>query len=389
VPDTAEFHLPGFWRAGALAQLGFLDAIHSSGMNISLILSCQPMAYHAVSRRWICPGTKIKLYENVHITLVPAINLFAIREIMRWFFSYAYLAVWSLRNIRHRRVVVTYNISYPPILPLRLITWLFRGKLCSILYDVVPPDNFDAGWLRNIIIHGLIKNAGLKCIPWLDGRIVITDELAQAFAPSKPFLRVDGGVTDLVTNRLFELKPSSKDDLVMMFAGSLYDINHIQLILEMFAQHPDAKMKLWVAGDGVLRDTVIEASRIDTRVTYYGALNHDKLFELYQKTDIILCLRDTSDSTMKYHFPSKVLETLLVGKMVMTTPTTHLKKDYGHLCYVLEDETPEGCWAMVQQIWVLTPDERCEKGKKSRDFMLKNRTWKALGPSIKSYLESL
>jgi glycosyltransferase involved in cell wall biosynthesis len=259
--------------------------------------------------------------------------------------------------------------------------------MVSILYDVAWPEGLKYGWLKTLVAKALIKSAS-SVIPKLDGRIVITDLIAKHYAPNGHFLRVDGGITELVQRRLFPLVSAPKgDSLILLFAGGIDEWNHIPLLLEMMRLYPDQAIQLWLAGNGAHLNDVIEAAKTDTRIVYHGTLNHDQLFELYKKADVLLNLRNTKDPAMQYHFPSKLLEILTVGKPVITTSIAHIREEYGPYCFVLVDETPTALMELVQKIKSMSPEERVLIGKKAREFMLREHTWKKQGQRIKEYLE--
>jgi glycosyltransferase involved in cell wall biosynthesis len=387
VPDTQEFNVPGFTRAGNLAQIGFVDGMQNAGLNLDVVLSSQPVAYFPKYRKIFKRACAVEILTGVTIKLVPLVNIFLLRDALRALYIYAYLFCWSVRHHRKERVILTYNLGVPPILPLLLLSRITGAKIVSILYDVAWPEGLKYGVIKTLVYRILTKSAD-SCIPKLDGRIVITDSIAKHYAPNGHSLRVDGGVTELVVRRLFPLVPAqSGEALTLLFAGGLDEWNHIPLILDMMRLDPDPKLKLWLAGNGALVNDVNEAAKNDKRIAYLGVLNHDQLFEYYQKADVLLNLRNTKDPAMQYAFPSKLLEILAVGKPVITTSIAHTNVEYGPYCFVLLDETPRGLMEMVRKIGDVSLEERVTIGKRAREFMLQEHTWKKQGMRIKEYLE--
>jgi len=387
VPDTQEFNIPGFTRAGNLAQIGFIDGIQHAGLKLDVVLSSQPIAYFPHCATIFKSAHPVELFTGISIKLVPLVNIFLLRDVLRALYIYGYLFCWSLRNLRKERVILTYNLNVPPILPTLILARLTGAKIVSILYDVAWPEGLTYGMIKTIITKMLIKIAD-SCISRLDGRIVITDSIAQHYAPKGHSLRVDGGITELVKSRLFPLVPfQSSEEVTLLFAGGLDEWNHIPMMLEMMRQYPDKKLKLWLAGNGALLNAVLEAAKTDNRIIYHGVLNHDQLFELYKKADVLLNLRNTKDPAMRYCFPSKLLEILAVGKPVITTSIAHIDEEYGPYCFVLFDETPQTLMETVQKIGAISLEERVAIGKRAREFILREHTWKQQGVRISEYLE--
>lgn len=388
VPDLPQYNVPGFARAGNLAQIGFLEALRYAGLPLDIAIASQPIAYFPRCRTVIKRAYSVEVIQGISVKLTPLVNLFIVRDVLRAFYIYGLLFFWSLRNIRKERVILTYNLSVPPILPILILARFTGAKLVSILYDIAWPEGFKYEFIRNFV-YGTMKKMADRCIPRLNGRIVITDAIAYNYAPHGHFLRVDGGVTEQVECRLFPLVPAKEnEELILLFAGGMDEWNHIPMLLEMMKRHPDGKLKLWLAGCGEYVDAVLAAAKTDARISYHGVLNHDQLFELYKKADVLLNLRNTKDPAMQYHFPSKLLEILTVGKPVITTSIAHVKEEYGPYCFVLFDETPEALMELMQKIMVLSPDERVAIGKRAREYMLREHTWKKQGLRIKEYLEN-
>ena len=115
-------------------------------------------------------------------------------------------------------------------------------------------------------------------------------------------------------------------------------------------------------------------------------MGHDELFRKYAEADVLLNLRDMSDPALAYHYPSKLLEILVMGKPVITTNTNHTREAYGHICKVIDgiDELGNAVWELMR----MSVKERCEYGKRAREWMLANKTWKAQGPAMREYIEN-
>jgi glycosyltransferase involved in cell wall biosynthesis len=195
---------------------------------------------------------------------------------------------------------------------------------------------------------------------------------------------VDGGITNIVSDNLFELSPHDGDEFRMMFAGGVNHWNHIQALLDFMARNRDSNLRLWIAGAGAQVKLVKDAAANDRRIVFYGQLERDALFKLYAQADVLLNLRDMGDPALAYHFPSKLLEMLVMGKPVITSSTNHAKESYGHICKVIDkiEQLDEA----VGELRKMTADERCEYGKRARVWMLANKTWRAQGPTIREYL---
>jgi glycosyltransferase involved in cell wall biosynthesis len=254
----------------------------------------------------------------------------------------------------------------------------------------MPPGNL--GRLR-MGIYWCIERIAKWLVPRFDGRIVITDRIAEDYAKGQHALVVDGGITNGVISRLFPLRIHNKGasrQFRMLCAGTLWKGNGVELLLDAMSLISDPDIELWFAGPGdSSRDKIKERQEKDDRIVYKGLLDHDALFRLYADADLLLNIRLTQSLNTAYLFPSKMLEYLLVGKPVLSTSVAHIEKEYGNYCYILKEETSEALADKILSIKQIPEVDRIGLGSRARDFMLKNRTWDAQGRRISEYLKGL
>lgn len=379
VPDTPEYRVLGFGRAGNLAQNGFVEAIAASGLGLDYIWSFQPIAAWPKSSVLFRRSRHIPLHFNQKIILLPLINLCGLREIVRLVCLTYEMIKWSVKTCKKKRVVFVYNLFFPQAIIMRLLTWVLGVKYVPIIYDWGV---MGGGKTSLCEMRGLAK----WCLPRTDGRIVITDAIANSCARGKHYLRIDGGITHTVEELLFPLIPNEKDrPFVLMFAGSVSEWNNIRQLLDFISDSADAGLRLWIAGDGPLVSLVQKVAKGDSRVSYIGMLDHDALFQKYAKCDLLLNLRNVDAVAGAYHYPSSLLEMLVTGKPVITTAINHTKKEYGSICQVI-DSIDELDMA-VAKFRNMSEQERLSYGRKARKWMLENKLWQKQGTNIQKYVE--
>src|SRR5690606_30003690 len=113
--------------------------------------------------------------------------------------------------------------------------------------------------------------------------------------------------------------------------------------------------------------------------THRGFLSFDEVMDLYASADLLLNLRLTADRTTRYFFPSKLMELLASGTPVLSTSSGHTASEYGHVLYLLDDETPAGLARRVLEIRKVAPTDRRALGARARAFMLEHKTWAQQG----------
>ena len=383
VPEMSHWAMSGSARAGNLAQNGFIEALYTSGAGLDIVWSFQPIEIWPNSKVLFAKGERTKLSCGMEVRICPLFNFPILREIFRIICFTASFIFWVLKNIRHPRVLIVYNIYFPPAFFLRLLTWITHTKMVAILYDLGKIKANDHRWSYRIEKYFI--RLAYWCIPRFDGRILISEAIERDFASGRHYILVDGGVTNMVTDRLFDVLQYEGDEFRLMFAGGINEWNHIEAMLSFMARNHDFRLRLWLAGGGGQVGLVEKAVARDSRIKFFGRLGHDELFKLYEQSDCLLNLRDMLDPALAYHYPSKLLEILTVGKPVITSNTNHTRKAYGHICRVIDDIGELD--VAVAELMSMSPEKRCDFGRKAREWMLANKTWRAQGPAIREYIE--
>lgn len=388
VPETDEFiHMTGYSPAGNLACMGLAEALYNSSVGLNVAYGFAPLSIFPRDRRIFLPRREVEIFPGVKDIVFVTFNVFPFRNWLRYL-SVAWAAIgWSLKNRKKRKVMVVYNVFFPHVLFMRILTWLTRTKLVVAVFEIGTVQNLNLGWKHRLLEPEWLKRLGEKCLRILDGRIFITDAIARDFAKGKHYVRIDGGVTKNVVSRLPALGVAEHGEFRMMFAGGLSAWNGIPLMLEYMKTNKDPLLRLWVAGRGEFAKEVENAAAKDSRIEYKGMLPHSELFKLYANADALLNLRDDSDPAMQYHYPSKFLEMLAVGKPVIATDVAHTREAYGEHCFVMDGFSLEAFAAQVERIRGMSPEKRCEFGRATREWMLANKTWKAQAELIGSYIE--
>lgn len=391
-PFEPEFYnQPGYGRPGVLAQLGWIEALQNSGLDLDRVWGFRPISHWPMAKvqfEWI---RRFVLSCGAKLTLVPLVNHFVLREFLR-FVTLAWLVIhWSIQRRGCRRIIVIYNIIKPNgVIWMRLLTWLTGTKLVPIIYDMSWVQMRNRSLLMHIVAPNWIDKIHEKfIIRRCDGLMPITDAIPHDFAPKLKYLRVDGGIGEAVIANLPKLEVQAADTFTIFYAGGITPWNRIDILLEYMEKNRDPNLRLWLAGGGVQVQLAKDAAAKDSRITFWGFLNPDKLNELYGKADMLVTLRDLIDPGLKYHYPSKTFEMLAVGKPLVITNSQHTKEAYGDYCHVIEKCTLEDYSKGVEFFRSMSAKERYEYGKKARTFSLENKRWCRQGPAIGEYLRTI
>lgn len=369
--------------SGGNAVKGIADALccYAKG-NVELVAYPQVPSFPK-GKLWI-PSYHDKLNGNKDVRYLSTLNIKIIKSKLWGIESARIIRDWARRHRGEDLKVLIYNTYHPSVDSIYKACKSVGARLYAILYDLgVPPKRL--GMSRMTMLgYKMAERTAEKYIPLLDGRIVINELIVDHYAPGKDFILVDGGINNNVIKHLFPLEAKTDDIYTFVLAGMLWDQNGTKLILEAMAHYTNPNVRVVFAGKGNDVSLIEEAAKKDKRISYAGMLNMDELFKLYDEADVLLNLR--LEEEVDFHFPGKLLEYLVTGRYVISTPVAHAERDYGNYISVLHDKTPEGLAEMMDGIILQGKSKLFEIGVRARDFMLENRTWDVQTKRILEYM---
>jgi glycosyltransferase involved in cell wall biosynthesis len=386
VPDEAEYINEAFSRAGNMCQTSLLLGLLNAGVTPAIILSARPLPSFPRSRQIIVKNKCINIIKKIPLKLLPFINITPVKQATIGIATLWYLVLWGwkMRNVP-QRVVYTYNISVPSGIFTLLGAWVTQSKCVAMIYDVLVPGETAPATIFYKIDYWLHK----KLLPLFDGLVVISENIAKDFAPSVPCLRVEGGIsTDLIERiRNFERQSAYDGDFfTIVVTGALEEVNGIREILLAFKLLEGKKYRLWIAGHGSLSQLVREAVADDSRIRYVGFVSFEEVLKLYALADVLINMRLTKRINTRYFFPSKLMEYLSSGVPVISTSSGNIADEYGQLAYILKEETPESLAELIKLVAQTPDEERRSKAEYAQQYIAKHKTWDAQTRLIRNFL---
>lgn len=381
VPDTPKYHNSAFTRSGNNVLSGIAESLWKKGD--CEILSFAPMPSFPRGSFFV-KTIKEVFPSGIVVYFAPILNIKAIKNIVEAVYTYFWVLKWAKRHQGDELKVLVYNIYDPPVNILYQACKRINAKLYVILYDLgVPPKRLGLSKLT-MLSYRISERAAKKYIPKLDGRIVINESIIKHYAPGKDYILVDGGISNEVIANLFPLRESQDEYYTFVCAGMLWDQNGTKLILDAMKVNTNDKIRVIFAGKGIDVPLIEEVAKKDNRIKYVGMLSMQELFKVYEGSDVLMNLR--IEEEIDFHFPSKLLEFLVMGKKVLSTDIAHAGRDYGEYIQILSDVTPEGLSKAMDEITKISKRDLYENGKKSRQFMLENRNWEKRTEEILEYM---
>ena len=222
-----------------------------------------------------------------------------------------------------------------------------------------------------------------------DGYIFLTEQMNERVnKQNKPYIVLEGH-SDC---SLAEVKPEEKYETVngkkvIVYAGSIKKLYGIQNLVEGFLKANIENAELQIFGDGDYRAELEELCKTCENVKYMGVRPNSEVVEIEQRAALLVNPRPTAPEYTKYSFPSKNMEYMVSGTPVLTTKLPGMPKEYYPHIYTVDEDTADGIAQAVERVFSDTLNERIEKGKKARDFVLENKSNVVQAKKIIEFLE--
>lgn len=294
-------------------------------------------------------------FENIDskiikIKEIPFIN----KSILKVFSRFISFFIYSLKEMINKKAdgIIVYSISVPMLLVGYLVSRLFRCSLIGILTD--PPsitNHFDSATKKKLrSVEKILTNILLKKY---DKLIVVTKHLAEDYAPSIPYLVVDGFsnnnlIKDIDVDSIISYKLSNQ--ITFMYTGTLEKKYGIKNITDAFTRVKNDNFKLVIYGAGEFENELKVISSLDSRIVYKGFASHNVVIKEQQTADFLINFRSPTDTYVKYSFPSKTLEYLSSGKILISSFLPCFSNEYKDAMIAVNDNSVESIEEVVSSI---------------------------------------
>lgn len=201
--------------------------------------------------------------------------------------------------------ILAYNVQYP---------WFFIGRKkrkILILADYTPVDE---EVLKKKSYSFLIQKSF-----WRYQKMVLLSEGAKKYVKSNQEYVVIPGAIQWENFRNFTA-PKKKEKITFLYSGILNHVTGVDILLDAFRKTENQSYELVLCGQGKeLEEQIAIAVKDDSRIHFYGYVSRERYYELLQQADVCVNPRNMSLQQNQYNFPSKILEYIASGRIVVST----------------------------------------------------------------------
>lgn len=340
------------------------------------------------SKTLVIKGIKNKLDCGIPSSWIPTVNIVGLKQFFQRIFSKRMLKKWLKENKDSETAVLTYGVYQPVAKSIVTLCRKYNVPCFAIVADL-PRDMYAVRKVSPLkkFLTGFYTRAVLKIQGRFDGYIYLTEAMKDVVNPVAPYTVVEG----IAKEADFDLSksPQKSDKKSIMYAGALNERLGIKNLLKAFSSIKDTDTELWLFGSGDCVPAINEAAKNDDRIKYFGFKSREEILDFETKAHLLINIRDPKEDYTQYSFPSKTIEYMLSGTLLLTTKLLGIPKEYFDYVFTVEDLTAEGISNKITEILNCPDDELLQFGKKAQKFILDNKVARVQSEKILNFIHKI
>lgn len=342
-----------------------VDGFINNGIEVQ-VYSYIPVKPSDIKLFWF---KKKEIYKRIVYNYFPFINVKYFNHISVLISSFFIIFFWLLRQKNKKEITVCFDVLIVPI----AIGGLWASKIFNIATVGIVTDV--PGMLNEKcknITSQIYTNLNKSYLRRFDKYVLLTEQMNDLVNPRKKPHIVMEGLADLKMNEFPKLKKHAEK--VIIYAGGLYEIYGVKMLIEAFMKLKDPSIRLHLYGHGPMVKTISHYTDFDNRIKYFGIVPNEVVVKDEIKATLLVNPRPSSEEYTKYSFPSKNMEYMVSGTAVLTSNLPGMPKEYHKYVFIYEDESIDGLYFKLKELLIHTDISHLyEKGEKAKKFILENK----------------
>lgn len=328
--------------------------------------------------------------NGIPVKEVGYLNFFGVRSIARTIGVYRDMVKWFRRQSGTENYALLYSMITPFMLAGVLAKRRCKGlKLCLYVPDL-PGFFIQMG--RKGLLYRLLKKIDCALMNHLlkhiDSFALLTEKMNEHVNPErkKPYMVLEGIVSS--EDGAEEMEGDlSLDRKSFVYTGLLDSTFGVVDLAEAFMLIEGEAYSLELYGNGEALDRLRAMAEKDSRIHCHGAVPREEALARQREAYILINPRMPDKEFVKYSFPSKTIEYLLSGRPVMMFRLDGVPEEYyGHIITIPSSGRKEMAEAMKKTA-DLPPEELSERGRRGREFVLREKNEKHQGQKLVELLK--
>ena len=194
---------------------------------------------------------------------------------------------------------------------------------------------------------------------------------------------MEGGIADSFYSYFGQYKAPMGEKITFMYSGILEKVTGIDMLVEAFSKIDMENVQLTITGDGSLADWVCEMEKKCTKIHYLGCIPYEDYMKKLSEADVLVNPRNMNLPENANNFPSKIMEYLATGKMIISTKFPGWQKYQKYITFCESDLN--NLENALNQCSLRVADWSLEKYHNNREFA-KKFIWKEQVKVIRNFL---
>lgn len=322
-------------------------------------------------------------YSGYECIDIPCINLPILKQIQK-----RNNLIKVLKEIvRDNDEIIIYSSYWPYLSAVCALKKHKSIKTTLLIPDL--PEFFDYSKV-NIIRKQLRKANNYfinKCMKRIDRFILLTKQMKEKIPiGDKPHIVIEGIAPQLSQYSM----PSNKNNQneIIYYSGSLSFCFGIKNLVDAFLALSHENLELWICGEGEATDYILEKTREDKRIHYFGYVTTERNNELRSKATLLINPRNTEGEFTKYSFPSKTMEYFSSGIPVIMYKLDGIPDEYTPYFFAIKGNTSSDIKNTIEKVLKINHNERELIAQKAFDFVRINKNPKTQAQKILDFISS-
>lgn len=366
--------------AGMTLQNALLDGLCQYAKDFNIITSWSISPFPKVKQIYFHPEDiefkgNMNQYRFVGVFNLPVLNLFS---------KFIRTRKELKRQLKKGEGNVLVYETYSPFL---LAVATLRKRIVKAI--VIVPDLPDYMHGSKNVIRRFLKKLDSKLINWslkkFDGYILLSEPMCEKLPEKNGRHIIMEGIFNPELNESEVRKEVYK---TIMYTGGIYSHRGTDLLLDAFSGIADPNYRLWIRGDGDLKQRILDMAAKDSRIKYFPPMKRDELLELERRATVLVNTTPPQDFT-RYFFPSKNMEYLASGTPTIMFRLDCMPQEYENYLYYVDGNDANALRKKILEVCEKPQEELNAFGARARQFILKNKNPTVQCKKIMNFIEAL
>ena len=203
------------------------------------------------------------------------------------------------------------------------------------------------------------------------GYVFLTEQMNNDYnITNKPSIVIEG-LCDISIDK--SVKSCITRPRKCLYAGYLAKRYGINFLVEGFidASVPDSELHIY--GNGPYVEELKDITRTNKNIIYHGSVFNEEVVKAEKDACLLINPRPSKQDFTKYSFPSKIMEYMSTGTLVLATVLPGMPKEYLKYIEPIYDESVAGLSDSIKKVLEFSDEDIIQRGNRARDFIINNK----------------